>query len=1019
MAVGQNQEFGCKFCKFYQFSCKSKKDLQDWQGKSVPNVDHECHTWGVKPRGDSEKDRNAWGRITLSFQKAPKTCDILFVGEAPGETEDQKGYAFVGRSGQLMHEVLHSDTKIASKYAVRFTNVVRCWPWRTPNGSQKTPAIPETKHCAGFLTDEIKRTQPKVIVTLGAVALKVVMGSNGASLRKLDGKIREIKVDGRKIYVFPVYHPAYILRNDHLAGDYIDNFRELERSMKKIAKGKSPRRKIAEGHYEICRSFKRAMRVIREFRKSKKKFAYDIEAKVNFTRRNGETSPNVNVRGAKIALVGLCNEPGKAFCIPYFHREVDWTKQQRKKIKKSLSALLMDNEIPKVAQNKKFDNGAFKVLWGVDIPWEVDDTMSDHYVTDETQGTHSLDHLAYQYATDLAGYKEAIEPLEKQYDYDFTKIPLDQGGVYNCKDVDVTLRVSNKLDKKIEKDPKLWRLAKNFLRRGIAALGVIERNGVMIDLDAAETLRAKYKGQMDRIEKELRGLPVIQKYQAFRRRSLIHKRKRGPKARKTWKARVGKLSAGELKLVKVNFGSPDQVSEILYKHLGYKVTKKTDAHKPSTDKEMLIKFISEKKCRFSELLMEYRLVEKIISTYIDSIVHDVMQMRDGMLHGSYSLTGPVTGRTSSSDPNLQNFPNKGDGDVKRLFISRFRSPYERKVISLLTSAVKGETQWDDVIQELYDVGVILDYDYSQIELRILAIFSQDPVLLKIYREGGDVHLETTLAIFNCSLEEWNSLDKGEKKRRRTIAKRVNFGTVYGSGAAGIVDILAKENPPIYISEDEAQKFIDRLFKKYKGVRRWIDKVLETLHKDEQLRSAMGRLRRLREIGSIDRKNQSRAERQGPNALIQSAASDVTVTSLILLVELFEQMAMEKGLESKVILTVHDSIVFDCKLGEVVMVAEIIEEIMTNIPTYGGIIWGEDFDWSWLERIPIKTEGEIGPNYRDKYEFGSTDEKDPHKLYKAFATALLGDGKPKDDDSRYVGSIEKDENNRLEAQKAAT
>lgn len=945
---------------------------------------------------------------------------MLFVGEAPGEREDEKGFSFVGQSGRLLHEVLYTDTKIGDNFATRFTNCVRCWPWRTPSGKQKAPTVAEMKHCAGFLTSEIEQTEPSIIVTLGATALKALLGKQNASIRKLDGHLQQAKIGDRTVWVFPVYDPAHILRNDHLTADYISRFKALQRHLEQIKKTGEPiREKKKTAKYEICSSFKRAMRVISDFLKSKKKFAYDIEAKVNHKRNNGESSPNPHVKGGKIALVGLCNTPGKAYCIPYLHREVKWTKHQRRKIRKALIRLLTAPDIPKVAQNKKFDNACFKVMWGVDIPWDVDDTMSDHYVTDETQGTHSLDHLAHRYVKNLAGYKESIEPLEKKYDYDFTRIPLKKAAVYNCKDVDVTLQVEAKLEKEIAKDPKLWRLAKSFLKRGVHALGYLEQNGVMVDLDAAEVLREKYKRKLKRILTELRGLPQIQKYQAIRRSRFIKARKYGPKAPKTWKARVGKLPKGDLGKVPVNFNSPDQIAEILYKHFGYKVVKKTETGAPSTDKEMLIRFATKKNCRFSKLLMEYRLLDKIVNTYIDSIVQDVLQMRDGMLHGSYSLTTTVTGRTASQAPNLQNFPNKGQGDVKRLFISRFASAYDPKVSRLLTAAMKGAMSWDDVIDELYDVGVILDYDYSQIELRILAIFSQDPVLLKIYREGGDVHLETTLAIFNMTKEEWAKLNKAEKARRRTIAKRVNFGCVYGSGAAGIVDILAKEDPPIYIKENEAQKFIDRLFRKYKGVRRWIDRVIARLHENEQLRTVMGRVRRLREIASSRSANQSHAERQGPNALIQSAASDVTVTALILLVELFELMAREQGLESKIILTVHDSIVFDVKFGELQQVASTIEEIMTNIPKYGGLIWGEDFDWEWLERIPIKTDGEIGPNYRDKYEYGTLDPKDPFKVHKAFAIALLGDGKPKDDPSRFTGSIERDEDDRKAAHDEGT
>ena len=1014
MTVAKTQELGCRFCKFFQFSAPNG-DLREWRKTAIPNIEHECSTWGVLPRGDSVKTRDEYSQFTLKFKCAPEKCDVLFIGEAPGAAEDSRGYAFVGNSGRLMHELLHADTKIGDKFVTRFTNVIRCQPWNTPDGGQKNPTLAEARYCAGFLTNEIVQTEPKMIVTLGALALKTVFGSTGATLKKLDGRIQKLVIEDREVFVFPLYHPAYILRNDHLTPKYIKSLKKLERYLKEIkATGTIKASKARKAKYEIVCDFKRALRIIKGFRESKKKFAYDIETKASFVRRNGKSYPNLHTRKVKIALVGLCNTPGVAYCIPYFHVEVKWTKAQRKKIRKALVRLLEDPEIEKVAQNKKFDNTAFEMYWDAKIPWTAHDTMTDHYILDEEPGTHGLDHLSYEYTPKLAGYKEKIVDAERRFDYDFTRIPLKDGGEYNCLDADATLQISNILDKKLEKDPQLWRVAKNFLRRATPALGTLERNGAMIDLDAAERVREKYVRQNKKIDAELFALPAIQRYQAFRRRKIIQARKSGPDARKTYKGRMSALSAGERKQLKVNLSSVNQIRDILYTHLGYPVSKKTKNNAAATDKSVLIQFAAKYKCRFCELLMERRLNKLIVNTYIDTIVHDVLRMRDGLLHGSFLLHVTVTGRSSSQDPNMQNFPNKGGGDVKRLFISRFNSPYEERATNLLRKADAGELEWDYVIDELRDVGVILDYDYSQIELRILAVFSRDPTMLRIYRDGGDIHLETTLAIFNMSRKQWDALDKGEKKRRRTIAKRVNFGVIYGSGAKGICELLAKENPPIYIEVEEAEQFIVRLFKKYKGAKKWIDNVLARLHKHGELRTVMGRLRRLPEIDSVKASNQKRAERQGPNALIQSAASDITITALTLITELFQIMAKESGLESAVILTIHDSIVFDCKLGEVKQVAEAVEEIMSNISKYGSIIWGDDFDWEWLTTIPVSVDGEIGPNYRDKYEFGQLDPSDPNKIYKAFATSLLGDGKEKNDLSRFVGSLERDEKDFAEA-----
>lgn len=307
---------------------------------------------------------------------------------------------------------------------------------------------------------------------------------------------------------------------------------------------------------------------------------------------------------------------------------------------------------------------------------------------------------------------------------------------------------------------------------------------------------------------------------------------------------------------------------------------------------------------------------------------------------SYVAQGFVN-HNSSADPNMQNIPNKGASIVKRMIVSRF-----------------GKN------------GCILQGDYSQIELRVLASVSRDKVMLKVYRDGKDIHKETTLSIFPAELKKlgkgtveeiYDSLEESDPathKKMRTVAKRINFGVCYGIGAEGIVNLLRSEG--IVITEEEAAEYIDRFYRKYPGVDRWIKNVRAKLERDEKCVSVYGRTRHLPAVASEDHELVAQAKRQGPNFMIQNPASETTVTACILLSEYIKKHKMK----SRLIMNVHDSIVIDAHRSEVAKLAKVQKTIMENIPKYGKSIWGADFDFSFLKRVPIIADIDVGVNYAD-------------------------------------------------------
>lgn len=288
-----------------------------------------------------------------------------------------------------------------------------------------------------------------------------------------------------------------------------------------------------------------------------------------------------------------------------------------------------------------------------------------------------------------------------------------------------------------------------------------------------------------------------------------------------------------------------------------------------------------------------------------------------------------------------NCPNKGGGSVKRMFVSRFG-----------------------------DDGCILQGDLSQIELRLTAIESRDRDMINNYRNNGDLHLLTTTKIFECTPEDWKSREQegaASAKQQRTVAKRLNFGIIYGIGAEGIMNLLRSEG--VYITYEEACAYIDKFYQSYPQVKTWIDSTHVSLETFGYLESRFGRRRRLPQVFSANNEMVARAKRQGTNFLIQSMASDIMLANTVLM----NEWLLKKGLKSVPIITVHDSLVLDCLKSEVKIVAKALSTVMDNPFKFCPRVWGKDIDYSFLKTLPIKGDLDIGISYRDgaKYTIGDS------------------------------------------------
>jgi len=351
-----------------------------------------------------------------------------------------------------------------------------------------------------------------------------------------------------------------------------------------------------------------------------------------------------------------------------------------------------------------------------------------------------------------------------------------------------------------------------------------------------------------------------------------------------------------------NIKSSQQLGHILFEKLKLPVQKKTRKKTAySTDVNVLT--VLADKHELPELILRHRTLAKLKSTYTDALL-DLVHPETERLHTSYNQTVTATGRLSSSDPNLQNIPIRTDQgmEIRRAFIPR-------------------------------DGWTLVSADYSQIELRILAHYADDEILIKAFKDDEDVHTRTATEVFQV----FPSFITPELRRQ---AKVINFGIVYGMSPYG----LSKE---LNISRKMAKTYIDNYFTRYKGVKRFIDQTISTAKHTSKTSTLLGRIRHLPDINSVNKTVREFAERTAINTPIQGTAADLIKLAMINVDAAFS----ERGLKTAMLLSVHDEIVFEVPPEELETVKKLIKEIMEGI---------------WDLKVPLKVNIAPGGNWAEAH-----------------------------------------------------
>lgn len=561
---------------------------------------------------------------------------------------------------------------------------------------------------------------------------------------------------------------------------------------------------------------------------------------------------STNAIEAELVGLSFCIKEGEAYYVP-----VPNEPETARKIIDIFKPVYENADILKIGQNLKYD---IEVLhnYGVEVCGEMFDTMIAHYLI-QPELRHNMDYMAEIYLDYRTIHIEEIIGPKGKGQKNMRDLSPTEVYEYAAEDADITLRLKNKLEPELKKFGA-EELFYNIEMPLMPVLAEMEMNGVCLDTASLKETSTVLTNRMHDIEK-----------------------------------RIYELAGTEF-----NIASPKQVGEILFDKLCIvEKAKKTKTGQYVTSEEVLQQL--KGKHEIVADILEHRGLKKLLGTYVDALPK-LVNKKTGHIHTSFNQTITATGRLSSSDPNLQNIPVRGeDGkEIRKAFVPEQGCDF-------------------------------FSADYSQIELRVMAHLSGDENMIEAFREGYDIHSATAAKIYKKGIDEVT-------RDERTKAKRANFGIIYGITVFGLAERLD-------ISRDEAKKLIEGYFETFPKVKEYMEKSKQVARANGYVETLFHRRRYLADINSRNTTVRGFAERNAINAPIQGTAADIIKIAMINIYHRFRK----EGIRSKMILQVHDELNFSVLPEEHDNVERIVTEEMQNafqmrVPLVADSGWGKN----WLE-----------------------------------------------------------------------
>ena len=545
---------------------------------------------------------------------------------------------------------------------------------------------------------------------------------------------------------------------------------------------------------------------------------------------------------ANVVGLSFAVKVGEAAYVPFTHNFPGAPKQlDRDEVLKQLSPILNSDKVKIIGHNLKYDRSVL-LNHGIQLDGIQHDTMLESYVCNSVASRHDLDTLCEKHLEHInIHFEDVAGKGAKQITFD--QVELDSALDYAAEDADMVLRLHQVFWKELQqkKKAKQKELYETIELPMLKVLSNIERNGVLLDIKQLAKQGKQLTKRIAEVEKE----------------------------------------AFELAGDQFNLSSPKQIQEILFEKQGIPVIRKTPKGQPSTAEDVLQELAVD--YPLPKILLEHRTLSKLKSTYVDKLP-TLINSKTNRIHTSYHQAVAITGRLSSSDPNLQNIPIRTEEGrrVRQAFVA----PKGCKVLAA---------------------------DYSQIELRIMAHLSQDERLCEAFAQGEDIHRATAAEVFGLELDAVGS-------EQRRAAKAINFGLIYGMSAFG----LAKQ---LCITRTEAQQYVTLYFERYPGVKKYMDGIRKQAREQGYVETLFGRRLYLPDINNKNVQRRQYAERTAINAPMQGTAADIIKRAMISIDAWLQEKKSAKQSECKMIMQVHDELVFEVEESVVDSTKESVIEQM--------------------------------------------------------------------------------------------
>lgn len=799
--------------------------------------------------------------LTYSGHPQPK---VLIVGSHPSEQDDKREELFTGFDGDYLRDLL--ETLGQDSTNVGYTNVVSCY-------YEKAHLKKYVSSCTQTLLKTLKEHSKnlELVVLVGSLATRTFLNKTG--MADLAGKVH--KIGG--VYHLPVQSPSKLInasQKKQYQRDFQKAFGLLELRMEELVNG------------EIVDA--KRLRELLPILNKAKKITFDAET----------SSLDMFDETQFVIGIGFCYDvlKRKACFVPLEHPDLRITAQEYRERMKLVTEI-MTNSVPKEAFNGGFDLQWLESYFGIsidDVNYQSD-PMHEHHFIKETVKGGTLENLVLEYLPDMSGYDAEIDSLRAEHGVKFAYFPMEKIAWYCMGDCVATARLSEEKFDDILQEEGSWKQYKEILVPAIPVYTKMSHRGVQLDISLCEQTEQAFEAMLKKLTKRAMSCKVV--------------RDRKPK---------------------LNLVSPTQVAEFLYKTLELPEQKESKKKGDGTHYtsisanqkalEALLKLDLEEDARefvvaFCDFKRVYTIQNKYASRWRDWIGSD------GLVHTNYFLSGTVTGRLSSSNPNLQNMPRPEADESTE--VTRFLKQWPIK--KLFTSK--------------FPDGRLVEADYSQLELRLMAALSQDAIMVGTYRDGlndGDLHRAMAISLHPDFYEATVEM----QKQWRTDAKTVNF-----KGGYSLDEVFLSAYPGLkeYVERIQAEVREQGWISTVYGRRRRLpDAKLHVPDKPLRYMTPQQRNNFFRRLGAL---------RRAVNVTIQEPGHTTLEVALVRI----DKRLRKEGLKAHLVLEVHDSLTCDSPLDEMETVCKIMREEMEGVQT----------ELEWLNGVPLVVDVEVGKNWHDK------------------------------------------------------